>query len=144
MEEDKEEQLQESIEAQQEAVKDYIEEDSSPSEIERESLYSLFWKVIKRKDSSKIANLEKYELGLLDMTVRDCQAIAVLCDFVGYTEVANWLRLRAEITLATSLSKKALLLELFVTAKKYQSKEKRMGIPEITVPQKKGFWSRFK
>jgi len=142
---DEEEQLQENVETQQDAVAEYLE-DNSPSEVEKDSLYSLFWKVINKTDSSKIANLDKLELGMLDMNVRDCQMIAELCKIVGYTEVEKWLRKKAEITLATSVSKKALLLELFVTAKKYSSKEKRMGIPEMGTqePQKKSFWNRFK
>ena len=146
MEEDEEEQLQENVETQQEAVAEYLE-DNSPSEVEKDSLYSLFWKVINKTDSSKIANLDKLELGMLDMNVRDLQAIAELCKIVGYNEVEKWLRKKAEIILSTSVSKKALLLELFVTAKKYSSKEKRMGIPEgmtMQEPQKKSFWNRFK
>lgn len=142
---DEEEQLQENVEAQQEAVAEYLE-DNSPSEVEKDSLYSLFWKVINKTDSSKIANLDKLELGMLDMNVRDLQAIAELCKIVGYNEVEKWLRKKAEIILATSVSKKALLLELFVTAKKYSSKEKLMGIQGMTTqePQKKSFWNRFK
>jgi hypothetical protein len=145
---DEEEQLQENVETQQDAVNDYVE-DNSPSEVEKDSLYSLFWKVINKTDSSKIGNLDKQELGMLDMSVRDLQRIAKICQIVGYKKVESWLKDQAEIILATSVSKKALLLELFVTAKKYSSKEKRMGVPEgITMatsePEKKSFWSRFK
>ena len=137
-----EEEIQEQVEAQQDALQEYIE-DSSPSEIEKDTLYSLFWKVINKTDSSKIANLNKDELGMLDMSVRDFQRIAELCRRIGYTEVESWLKKNAEIILATSVSRIALLFELFVTAKKYSSKEKRFGIPEPII-QKKSFWNRFK
>lgn len=142
---DEEEQLDESIENQQEAVQDYYE-DTSPTEVEKETLYGLFRWCIDKKDSSKISNLDKQELGMLDMSVRDCQNIAIFCDSLGYTEVAKWLRAKAEITLSTSSSKKGWLPELFVSAKKFSSKEKKMGIPEgLPSPtEKRSFWGRKK
>ena len=84
---------------------------------------------------------------MLNISVRDCQEIAILCDVVNYKEVAKWLRNRAEVILATSASKKGWLVELFVSAKRFSSKEKRMGLPgELpqVQEQKTGFWSRFK
>ncbi len=145
--EEQQETVAENVETQQEALQDYYGEDNSPSPTKTEDLYSLFWKVIEKPDSSKLGNLDKTELGMLDMSVRDCQAIAILCDIVEYKEVAKWLRNRAEVILATSSSKKGWLVELFVSAKRFTSKEKRMGLPEnlpIAQEQKKGFWSRFK
>jgi hypothetical protein len=146
MEDQEEENLEETVETQQETMQDYY--DNSPSEQEKESIPALFWKVIQRADSSKISNLDKYELGMLDMSVRDCQSIAVLCDIVEYHEVAKWLRSRAEIILATSSSKKGWLVELFVSAKKFVSKERSSGNPQglSSQPEQKsgGFWSKFK
>jgi len=145
-----EEELYDNIEKQQEAIQDYSEdnyEDNSPSEGTNDNLYSLFWRTIERKDSSKLGNLEKAELGMLDMSVRDCQAIAILCDTVEYKQVAKWLRSRAEVILATSSSKRGWLVELFVSAKRFSSKEKRLGLPNegiVPTEQKKSFWSRFK
>jgi len=145
-----EEELYDNIEKQQEAIQDYSEdnyEDNSPSEGTNDNLYSLFWRTIERKDSSKLGNLEKAALGMLDMSVRDCQAIAILCDTVEYKQVAKWLRSRAEVILATSSSKRGWLVELFVSAKRFSSKEKRLGLPNegiVPTEQKKSFWSRFK
>jgi len=145
-----EEELYDNIEKQQEAIQDYSEdnyEDNSPSEGTNDNLYSLFWRTIERKDSSKLGNLEKTELGMLNMSVRDCQAIAILCDTVEYKQVAKWLRSRAEVILATSSSKRGWLVELFVSAKRFSSKEKRLGLPNegiVPTEQKKSFWSRFK
>lgn len=145
-----EEELYDNVEKQQEAIQDYSEdnyEDNSPSEGTNDNLYSLFWRTIERKDSSKLGNLEKAELGMLDMSVRDCQAIAILCDTVEYKQVAKWLRSRAEVILATSSSKRGWLVELFVSAKRFSSKEKRLGLPNegiVPTEQKKSFWSRFK
>lgn len=150
--EDYEEQLEEqtvdNVERNAEANDEYYE-DNSPAYQQKDDLYSLFWKVINMPDSSKVGYLDKQEIGMLNMTVRDCQNIALLCDSVGYTETAKWLRKRAQIILRTSSSKGGWLVNLFVTAKKFSSKEKRVGVPgEPTSPseqpQKKGFWSRFK
>lgn len=147
-EEEFEEQVETNVEANQEANEDYYE-DNSPAYQQKDDLYSLFWKVINLPDSSKVGFLDKAEIGILNMTVRDCQNIALLCDSVGYKETAKWLRSRAQITLKTSSSKGGWLVNLFVTAKKFSSKEKKLGIPgEPTSPseqpQKKSFWSRFK
>jgi hypothetical protein len=81
-----EQQVEESVEVQREANEEY-DEDNSPSPTNIEDLYSLFWKVINIKDSSKVGNLDKQELGNLDMNVRDCQAIALLCDEVDRKSV---------------------------------------------------------
>ena len=144
--EDIEEQLEENIETQQEVVQD-ITEDNSPTPISNEYLYSLFCKVLTIKDSSKVANLDKNEIGMLDMSVRDMQRIALVAKTLGHTGFANWMNSQAQIVLRTSSSKKGWFTELFVTAKKFSSKEKRMGMPEIGTQQpeqKKGFWNRFK
>ena len=44
----------------------------------KDDLFSLFWKMVNKADSSKIANLSKQELGMLNLPVRDCQKIALL------------------------------------------------------------------
>ncbi len=146
-EEEVEEQAEEGIERTAEAQEEYYG-DSSPSELEKESLYSLLWKVVQREDSSKISNLNKDELGMLDMNVRNLQRIALLCDNVGYLYVAKWLRDTAEVILSTSSSKSGWLVDLFVTAKKFSSKEKKMGLsesqPTAEQPKKSGWWRRFR
>ena len=144
-EEDFEEQVADNVEVQQEAI-EYYSEDISPTFTRADDLYSLFWKTIKIKDSSKLANLDKQELGMLDISVRDLQRIADISEYLGYPEVATWLKDQAQIVLRTSASKKGWLTELFVTAKRFSSKEKKFGIPE-TLPQQQAtpsFWNRFK
>ncbi len=142
-----EEQTEENVERNSEANEEYYE-DNSPAYQQKDDRYSLFWKVINILDSSKVGNLDKNEIGMLNMSVRDCQSIALLCDSVGYTETAKWLRNRGQITLKTSSSKGGFLLNLFVSDKKFSSKEKRVGVPgEPTSPTeqpRKSFWSKFK
>jgi hypothetical protein len=142
MEQEQEDLIEENVEAQNEAQEDYIE-DNSPTYEKPDDLYSLFWKTILVEDSSKVGNLDKTELGMLDMSVRDAQYIADVAERLGHMGFAIWMREQAQIILRTSASKKGWLTELFVTAKRYASKEKRLGLPK-TEQTKKPFWARNK
>jgi hypothetical protein len=60
---------------------------------------------------------------------------------------AKWMREQAQIILRTSSSKKGWLVELFVTAKRFASKEKRLGIEQggALQPQRpKSFWEKIR
>jgi len=142
MDEEEENALEENIEAQNEIQEEYVE-DNSPTYIEKEDLYSLFWKIINLKDNSKVGNLEKEELGMLNMSVRDCLHIAKVAKMLGHIKFAEWLEDQAQIILRTSASKRGWFTELFVTTKKYSSREKKIGQPiETRVKKKKPFWVR--
>ncbi len=143
MEEEQEDLIEENVEAQNEAQEDYAE-DNSPTYEKPDDLYSLFWKTILVDDSSKVGNLDKTELGMLDMSVRDAQYIADVAERLGHIGFALWMREQAQIILRTSASKKGWLTELFVTAKRYASKEKRLGLPNQVEQSKKPFWARNK
>jgi len=88
----------------------------------------LFWKVVKTTDSSKVGNLDKTELGALDISVRDCKRIAELGYMLGHNGFGDYFSRLAEITLSTSASKDGWLPELFVTSKVERTK-KRGGNP---------------
>jgi len=139
MDDEIEEQIEENVEANNEAQEDYVE-DNSPTYIKPDDLYSLFWKVINIDDSSKVGNLDKQELGMLDISVRDCQYIAEVSRLLGHSGFAIWMENQAQIILKTSASKKGWLAELFVTAKRYSSKERKLGVPQVNKPEKKSFW----
>ena len=89
-----------------------------PQPKESESLYNLFHKVLGLLDSSKVGNLDRIELGLLNMSVRDCQHIALLAERLGHPTFGKFFEDRAEIILSTSASKKGWFTELFVSSKK--------------------------
>lgn len=132
-----------STEFQKEAQEEVY--DDTPNYSAKDDLYSLFWKVIKTKDSSKVANLDKYELGSLNISVRSCQEIAVLCELLGRIGIAQWLRNRGEVILATSSSKRGWFTELFVTAKKFSLREKKgFGSSEELQQNQPKKWSFFK
>lgn len=139
---EEDEQLEDAIENNAEAQEEYSE-DNSPTYTKADDLYSLFWKTINIEDSSKVANLDKTELGIVRMSVRDCQNIAIVAKKLGHDGFADWMNAQAQVILRTSASKKGWLTELFVTAKRFASKERKMGLPEGFVTQeKKSLWGR--
>lgn len=94
-----------------------------PSARRPDSLFSLFRSVWRTSDSTKVANLDpKSELGNLNISVRDAQKIGYVANMLGHNEVGKYFKKIAEITLATSMSKKGWFPELFVTSKKFAHK----------------------
>ena len=140
--EEQEDLINDNVEVSNEAQEEYIE-DNSPTYSKPDDLYSLFWKTINIQDSSKVANLDKAELGMLNMSVRDCQNIALVAKTLKHHGFSEWMIDQSQIILRTSASKKGWLTELFVSAKKFTSKERRNNLPEMS-SEKKGFWSKWK
>jgi hypothetical protein len=146
IEQDVDDLAEQNVETNMEAQEDYSE-DMSPNFSEKEDLYSLFWKTINIKDSSKVGNLDSKEIGMLDISVRDCQQIAQTAKILNETDFAKWMTEQGQIILRTSSSKRGYLLELFVTAKRFVSKEKRLGVPGDSgqqPQQSKTFWEKIK
>ena len=101
MEEDYYDDYQDQMDEQQEELADV------PTPRKKESLYELFNKVLRLPDSSKVGNLSLAELGVLNISVREAQRIAVLAETFHHPKFAEFFRSQAEITLQTSASKKA-------------------------------------
>lgn len=120
--------------------------DSTPQFSQKDDLFSLFWKVVMKKDSSKIAYLGKEELGMLDISVRDCQLIATKAELLGRKGFAKYFRDMAEIILATSSSKEGFLANLFVSQRKFSTKTKGVdnsaNFNKGTVQRKKGLFGK--
>jgi len=98
---------------------EYAETGSVPYNRKPDSLFSLFQKVWKSPDSSKVANLDKFELGKPDISVRDAQYLALLGATLKHRKFSSFFKMKGEITLSTSASKKGWFTELFVSQKKY-------------------------
>lgn len=98
-----------------------------PSQRKPESLFNLFGKVWKAKDSSKVANLDKVELGATNISVRDSQYLMLLGTTFKHPRFAEFFRLQGEITLASSASKKGWFTELFVSQKKLTTRHASLG-----------------
>ena len=109
---------------------------SYPSPVPRESIFTFFRHILGITDSSKVANLDKRELGSLDLSVRNSEHLAKLGYMLHNKSYGDYFMGKAEITLATSMSKKGWLAELVVSQKKYSQ---RTVQPMALQPSKKGF-----
>lgn len=144
MDEEYEEDLEE--EKEEEAAdrqKEYY--DAMPTPKEKEDLYSLFKWIIARQDSSKIGFLRKEELGMLNLSVRDCQKIHLLGNVFNHKGFANFFKAQGEIILATSLSRDAHLIDLFVTTQKRTTKAREIQMQNLIQPperKRKGLFGR--
>lgn len=88
-----------------------------PTQKEKQDIMAFFNNVLERKDSSKVANLSDEELA----SVRFIQRAGLYALELDYTVVAKYIKKRAEIILATSLSGKekgGFFLRLINTTKK--------------------------
>jgi len=106
---------------------DSVEWAEVPSRRKQDSLYTLFQKVWKTPDSSKVANLSLVELGRPVITVRDAKYLALLAGTFKHPKFAVFFQNTAEITLATSASKKGWFTELFVSQKKFTTRSSGGG-----------------
>lgn len=105
--------------------------------VQRESLFSFFKHILGVKDSSKVANLDRRELGMLDLSVRNCEYLGKLGDQLHNKSFGQYFMMKGEITLATSMSKKGWLPELVVSQKRFTQR----AVQPVISPQpaKKGF-----
>lgn len=112
----------------QEAMQDNMEA-NYPMQKEQQSLYTLFKWVIERRDSSKIGNLNKTELGDIEISVRDAQKLAHLGKIFHNPAYELYFKAHAERTLSTSLSREGFLDELFVSTKKQSTRSRKTSTP---------------
>ena len=140
---------QEDLSDQQERMEEQSEDVEAaewadiPQRRKQESLYTLFQKVLKSPDSTKLANLNNTELGRQPlMTVRDAQYLALLGNTLKHRDFAKFFKNTGEITLSTSASKKGWQQELFISQKKSTQRASGMFGQPNTSDQKKR-WSLF-
>lgn len=112
-------------------------EDLTPAYEKKDDLFSLFWKMVNKADSSKIANLSKQELGMLNLPVRDCQKIALLATTLNHKGFAKFFLAQAEIISSTSLSKGGFLPQIVVTSRRVKAKDDRELPEALKQPAKK-------
>jgi len=107
-------------------------------------LFGLFKDTLELKDSTKVSNLNPEELGHSNLSVRDCKRIALIASTFHHSGVANFFLDQAQIVTDTSMSKKGWFTELFVTSKKYASRDSSsslLGLPQDQ--NKKEKWKIF-
>lgn len=136
--------VQQSYSDEQGDYNDYASESSEEQQFgsyqnsnPKESIFTFFKHILGIKDSSKVGNLDKRELGMIDLSVRNCEYLAKLGYMLHNKSYHDFFMQKAEITLATSMSKKGWLPELVVSQKRFSS---RTVQPATTAPPpKKGF-----
>jgi len=143
---DYEEDLAEDQIEDQSDLQEEMMEDLAPSPQKKEDLYSLFWKVLRIKDSSKVGNLSKEELGMFDIPVRELMKIRLLSYSLGHKYFGDYFSHQAEIILSTSASKEGWLPELFVSNKQVKTKTRKYNVDNLrnqSQPKKKLFkWGK--
>lgn len=110
---------------------------------EKQTVFSFFKKIISLKDSSKVANVTKYELGAPSITVRTWQDLASYCVIEGLDIVAGYCMDQSEIILATSLSKDGFLDTLAVSQRREIARGPRPGSQQVMEePKRKWNWGQ--
>ena len=105
-------------------------------------IYALFDSVQNKPRSTKVSNLNKDELGDLGISVRDNMRIALLAKSFGHPRFANFFLNQAGIVSDSAMSKEGWFVELFVTSKRYASRESSSSVK--TLPQiNKSKWKMF-
>lgn len=119
-----------------------------PTGKEKQTVFSFFKKIISLRDSSKVANVTKYELGAPSLTIRAWQDLALYCAVENLDIVANYCMAQNEIILATSLSKDGFLDTLAVSQKREIARGPKPGGGQPTTeeqqPKKKWSWGKQK
>lgn len=132
---------QDAMEEQQEQT-EQVEWADVPQKRKQDSLYTLFQKVWKAPDSSKVANLNVPELGRPMMSVRDAQYLELLGKTFHHDKFGKFFKNGSEIILATSASKKGWFTELFVSQRKFTTRSTSLSAYSSDNATKKK-WSLF-
>jgi len=133
---------QDNLEEQGEQVES-VEWAEVPQRRKQDSLYTLFQKVWKAPDSSKVANLSMPELGRPLVSVRDAQYLDLLGKTFHHNKFGQFFKNSSEIILATSASKKGWFTELFVSQRKFTTRSISGGAFYGEPAQAKKKWTLF-
>lgn len=96
-----------------------------PTQRGESNIYNLFWKVNKAKSSTKVGNLKKDELGMLNISVRDAQKLGTLGHIFHHPLFGDFFFGLAEITSSTSMARDGWFAELFVSQKKFTTRARK-------------------
>jgi len=103
-------------------------------------LYGLFKDVSRQPDTKRVSNLTKEELGIWNLSVRDCERIALIAETFHHDGVAKFFRNQSRIITDTAMSKQGWFTELFITSKKFASRDSSSSIGNLPQYNKKSKW----
>jgi len=107
-------------------------------------IYGLFKDTLNRKDSKKVSNLTNEELGIWNISVRDCERIALISKTFKHPGVQAFFTNQSRIITDTAMSRKGWFAELFVTSKKFASRASSSSITSVPQsPAKNTKWKIF-
>jgi len=106
-------------------------------------LYGLFKYTLKKPDSKRVSNLTNEELGSWNLSLRDCERIALIAETFHHPGVAKFFIKQSRIISDTAMSRKGWLTELFITSKKFASRESGSTISNLPQLSKKSKWRVF-
>jgi len=133
-----------SEEISEEYPDDNWEEDTdSPEQAPLGGLYGLFKNVARQRDTKRVSNLTKEELGLWNLSVRDCERIALIAETFHHPGVARFFIKQSRIITDTAMSKSGWFTELFITSKKFATRDSSSSIENLPQFSKKSKWKIF-
>ena len=106
-------------------------------------LYGLFKDVSRQKDTKRVSNLTKEELGIWNLSLRDCERIALIAETFHHPGVAEFFRKQSRIISDTAMSKSGWFTELFITSKKFASRDSSSSVSNLPQFNKKSKWRVF-
>jgi len=105
-------------------------------------LYGLFKEVLKKPDTTRVSNLTNEELGVLPISVRGAQWIALIARTFGHKGVSNFFDQQSNLITTSAMARKGWFSELFITSKRFASRDTSSNIQNL--PQfKKSKWKVF-
>lgn len=113
----------------EDAYEEGIDEDipaeafGAPEQKQLGGLYALFDEVLNRPLTTRVSNLSSQELGDLGITVRDSYRIALLAETFRHPVFAKFFLQQSNIITSSAMSRKGWFSELFVSSKKFASRE---------------------
>ncbi len=112
-----------------------------PEQKEQQNLYNWFWKVVRLKKPfqlAKVGNLDKHEIGVNVISVRDAMNLWVLGNTFRHPVFGNYFAQMAKITSATSMAKKGWFMDLSISQKRVRQRSKSQSGEEWRVFKNKG------
>ena len=106
-------------------------------------LYGLFKDVAHQKDTKRVSNLTKEELGIWNLSLRDCERIALIANTFHHPGVADFFKKQSRIISDSAMSRGGWFTELFITSKKFASRESGSSISNLPQFSKKSKWKIF-
>lgn len=103
-----------------------------PSHTAKDNIFKFFRRILRLKDSVKVANFNDIEIGKSKLAVRSWMQLALYAEKENYPLIEAYFRQQAEIIASSSMGRKGFFLQTSVTQIK---KEQKVQVPTIEKPK---------